>query len=320
MECIICSDGLNPEDSLRCSVCAGVHHYFCVGQGLKNFKKMSQETKANWKCATCKEKMKVKNIASPPLGSTFTAGNENVHHSTILPEALTKDYLDTKFNQLESKMFEMVENLKKDFKTRMDAMETKLAEKDTIIEDLESRLDDLENRSRISNIEIRGVPETKHEEVKALVQRIGVVIGCGDIQEDDIQVAHRVVTKRAEGPKPIIVHLKSRWLKNKWLAAHKKYKAENNFAPLKASEIHQTFKDVPISMFEHLTAKRKFLLSETRAFAKQANLKYVWTRDAVIFVREAEHAKVRKVSNPKQLEELKNVFKYKVGGAASSNA
>lgn len=303
------------DDCLKCCVCENTFHFFCVGQAERNFRKMSKVSKEKFKCAQCKTN---NSPPPPPLrsGDQGKTQDTNINKERKNEDQIQemKDFFETKFKHMENKMDEHAKELKTEFTKRLGVLETKLKEKDMVIEELESRIEELEIRSRICNVEIRGVPESRGEDVKAIVERIAEVIGCGEIREGDVQVAHRVFSRRSSGPKPIVAHLASRYMKNTWIAKYKQYKGSKNSTHILASELHNTFENTPVYLYEHITTKRKVLLSDTRAFAKQANLKYVWTKEGVIFVREEDRAKVYKITTAKQLEEVKNVFKNKVIG------
>lgn len=319
MICFRCKDSVFSEDALLCVLCKNQYHFLCVGVGEKNFKKMSKVNKEKFKCPTCKL-----NNSPPPNNeelekekaekSPFKLNSQEEKNEDM------KEYFETKFQHLENKMDALVENLKSEFNKRLETLENQLEVKNDIIEDLETRLDELEIRSRIANIEIRGVPETRGEDVKTIVEHIGRVIGCGDIHEGDIQVAHRVFSKQPRGPKPIVAHLGSRHMKNKWIAAYKQCKASRQFAPLLASELNSSLPETQIYVYEHITTKRKILLAETRDFAKKADLKYVWTREGAIFVREKENDQVHKITTAKHLAEVKLVFRNKISGTPDINA
>ncbi|KAI5742322.1 hypothetical protein M8J77_006110 [Diaphorina citri] len=311
MICANCKDEMVSEDSVKCYRCENTYHYFCVGLGDSVFRGMN---KKKFECSKCKSKPP----QIPANAEEFKQGKK--HNSTFKMENEEKSYFDMKFQHMENRMTQLTEELKSEFNKRLEVLENQLREKNQIIEDLRNEVDELEMRSRICNIEIRGVPESRNEDVKAIVERVGEMIGINEIREGDIQVAHRVFSKKSNGPKPIIAQLGSRFMKNKWISAYKQLKASRKFEPILASELHESFAKVPFYVYEHMTTKRKMLLAETRAFAKQANLKYVWTKEGAIFVREEERAKVHKVTNAKHVEELKRVFRNKVAETPGGSA
>lgn len=59
---------------------------------------------------------------------------------------------------------------------------------------LSKQMCDLEQYSRLNNVELKGIPETKGEDCLAVVQVIGEKIGC-PIADTDIDAVHRVPAK-----------------------------------------------------------------------------------------------------------------------------
>lgn len=144
----------------------------------------------------------------------------------------------------------------------------------------------VENRSRNANLEIRNFPEIKNENVDFIVANIGKAIGITNIQEGDIQVAHRVNAKKKDnnGSRSIIVNLRSRYIRNVWLQKYREFQKKGEGA-LTAKKIHGNLPDLQVFIHEHLTVSKKMLLNKIRAFAREKEFRFVWVKDAMILIK-----------------------------------
>lgn len=122
------------------------------------------------------------------------------------------------------------------------------------------------------------------------METLGKTIGITDIKEGDIEVAHRVNNRNgSKGNRPIVVHLSSRFPRNKWIQAFKQHKRD--FGNLTAKKLNGNLPDVILYMHEHLTVKKKILLKEVKNFASQKEIKFVWIKDGMILVKKNENEK-----------------------------
>ena len=74
----------------------------------------------------------------------------------------------------------------------------------------------LEIQSRKNNLEIVGLNETPGEDLYKILSKLGEVIDV-EIQKKDIDICHRVPTRRSIIPKPVIVRFINRWKKQEIL-------------------------------------------------------------------------------------------------------
>lgn len=320
MICSKCEDQLLAEDSLTCMACSMKFHYGCVSVAEANFRKMGSR-KNTWKCLDCQQQKKKKDETftiplkdSGDMSSLFMQLSQDIKNSvnSIREELNTNtNRMEQKMNEVLMKMNEM-QNKHEEMKIKQDEMAKENEELKKTISELkenyDQKIDSLENRTRMSNIEIRNMPETQGEDVLTIVQEIGRVIGISDIKEGDIQVAHRVDSRNRErGNRPIIAHLASRYLRNKWLQNFKNYRKANN--GLTANKINNNLPDALIYLNEHLTVKMKILLNKAKEFAKTKNIKYVWTKDAFILMKKDDSDRhVKKISSEKELDNYKKNF------------
>lgn len=175
-------------------------------------------------------------------------------------------------------------------------LESELKKRDRTIVELSEQvmfnsemIDDLQQRSRLSNIIIDGVQESKDEDVYKIVEVLGKRLGISNPSQD-IQAAHRVFSKNTSKPKPIVVRLLNSKTRDKWT---KSYRAKKLWTE-------------KVYINEHLTLKNQKLLAEAKKKAKENNFKYTWVKDCKILVRRNEKSKVFTI---RKMEDLDLAFR-----------
>ncbi|KAH7954727.1 hypothetical protein HPB49_021319 [Dermacentor silvarum] len=154
-------------------------------------------------------------------------------------------------------------------------------------EALARRIADMEQYSRLNNIEIKGIPCTQGEDCAVILKTIAEVVEC-PISSSDIDAVHRVPSKTAE--KSIIARFCSRDKKNEFIRKARK-------ARLRTSQIGLTgSKDNAVYVNEHLTIDNKRLFSKALALKKAMKWRYLWTENCHIRARKTEDSKVFRIS------------------------
>ncbi|KAJ0169576.1 hypothetical protein K1T71_012141 [Dendrolimus kikuchii] len=168
-----------------------------------------------------------------------------------------------------------------------------LHEKSNIIESMESKYNTLLNnysalqrefnsnnqRDRLLNIEIVGIPELKNENLETFILNIAKAAGV-NLSVDDILDANRITPKsKLHGrPRNIVVKLKNRILKENIISGTRRNRITTKDLDLPGDS-------KPIFINEHLTPYNKQLLKTCKDIAKTKLYQYVWTRNGRIFVR-----------------------------------
>uniref|UniRef100_A0A8D8V008 FP protein C-terminal domain-containing protein n=1 Tax=Cacopsylla melanoneura TaxID=428564 RepID=A0A8D8V008_9HEMI len=306
MECPRCEEPINPLDELQCIVCNKVYHYSCCGHTERNFNKMSAADKQKQRCTSCKDQKK--EVDSKGKDKSVPTKEKVAPPAKDLPSMERKlmEYFDSKFGLLEETIANQKNEVIQALSNQVSQLEQKLVERDHKILDLEEKVDMLENRSRISNLEIRNMPETKNEDVKFMVKKIGETIGVPNIQDCDIQVAHRVNNRNgSQGIRPVVVHLSSRYMRNIWIQKYKDFKKKEGGA-FSAKKVNGSLPDAKVFLHEHITVSKKLLLNDVRAFARDKNIQFVWVKDAMILVKKSEaDRQVTKISSKREFETFK---------------
>uniref|UniRef100_A0A8D8R0M1 FP protein C-terminal domain-containing protein n=1 Tax=Cacopsylla melanoneura TaxID=428564 RepID=A0A8D8R0M1_9HEMI len=194
---------------------------------------------------------------------------------------------------LEEKLTKMM-NLLLEQKVQIEKMEKKMNEQMEENKKLRSELkeakdevSDLQQRQRLNNIIINGIPEAKGENVIKIVESLGDKLGISN-PGFHIQVAHRVKTKTANKVRPIVVRLINTRTRDAWTMAFRQ---------------KQMWKQ-KIYVSEHLTKKNQDLLAKTKELKLKHQYQYVWVKDCRILVRKNEKSRVYAVRNEDDLERI----------------
>ncbi|KAI5633225.1 hypothetical protein NE865_14035 [Phthorimaea operculella] len=161
------------------------------------------------------------------------------------------------------------------------ALKSKLSD----LENLQNTLNDVEQRARLHNLEIFGIPEKNTENLVNIVSKIGAALNV-TVKSEDLEYVTRIQSrsKNAGLPKTVIVKFKSLILRDNFLSAARKKRG------LTSSDIQIPGEAKNVFINEHLTAKNKALLKKVRAVCKDLGFQSVWTRNAKIYIR--KHPKV----------------------------
>lgn len=134
-------------------------------------------------------------------------------------------------------------------------------------------------RDRILNLEIVGVPERKKEDLSEIITNIAKRINITMLPEDVLFINRITPRTKQEGrPKNIIVKLKNRLLKENFISGARKCRLTTNDLGLPGNA-------KPIFINEHLTLHNKHILQKCREIAKLKQIQYVWTRNGRIYMR-----------------------------------
>lgn len=304
-------------------------HYSCVPLTEAEFKKILPMNKAKWKCLSCK---KPKPISSPASLSTPT--------STIsLDIEALKAHIDAQFlnmrreiqldlnsmeSRIETQLSAFTQSLT-NLETRIDTLEADTAKKITKLEAdtideinklsqensalrseislLKVKWEDIEQRARMCNLEIQNVPEKRGENLHNILDALGKVINI-KLSPDCIKDVHRVAHNTStDKPKNIIVQLSSRRLRDDIIAA---VRVRRGLTYDQISSGGNAAIDSARRIFvnEHLTLKNKILYARTRDAASNGKYKYVWVKNACIFVRKDVDTKVITVRKESDLHRI----------------
>ncbi|KAF9423599.1 hypothetical protein HW555_001154 [Spodoptera exigua] len=183
-----------------------------------------------------------------------------------------------------------------------------LAQKD-YISNLELKIQDIQQRSRTSSIEVRNVPPINNEtaaDLSTIIAKVGAAVGM------PLDVAQLRDTYRLPGKegtvRPIIAELSSVQIKNQLLSSVRNFNKSNpNEGRLNTTCIGLSDDRRPVYVAEYLPVSSRKLFYLAREFSKQKGYKYCWTSNGNIFIRKEPGAKQVLIRSEKTLKDLQSV-------------
>ncbi|KAJ8717503.1 hypothetical protein PYW08_005902 [Mythimna loreyi] len=177
------------------------------------------------------------------------------------------------------------------------------------IHTLETKIEDLQQFSRPSCVEIRNVPVKDKEsavDLAAIVTRISKIVG-ESIDGQNIRDVYRLPGKPGIA-RPVVAEFTTVQAKNSLLTSVRSFNnKQQKETRLSTLNIGIPGDRRPIYVGDYLPASSKKLFFEAREFAKQMNYKFCWTNNGIILLREREGAKRILVKSEQTLRDLAQV-------------
>ena len=317
--CGICNEMLT--DKVHCGSCNLDLHYDCGGITEIGYRKLGEERKMSWRCHRCKNSQRlplpVAAAATPPdcsIASLLREIRELTARLTPLesvPEDVKAirsdiDMLKTSFNEVNIVLSELSERIKKN-EARLTRLEGLGKDQGKVIsavqvqlETINNDLNEREQFARLKNIELKGLPQMKNENLLDLVCSIGKKIQY-PILKSQIDFATRVQSRDPDQTKPIVVCFINRYVKEDFVAAARVY---SKTSPLMSSDIGLEAKNSRIFVNDHLTLRNKALLSKVKKTAKERGFQYVWVKYCKLFVRRDDTSPILNMKSEKDISKM----------------
>ncbi|CAB3224536.1 unnamed protein product [Arctia plantaginis] len=298
--------GENATDGTTCCLCKHQFDFACAGITEIGFRKLG-DRKKTWRCSDCKS---VSSSVAPShqqvsqqlseMRSTLDSIIRQLAPLATLVEDVktikqdisdlkvsdeyaqkTADKSLAKFDSLESRITRVEENV--------NVFHIVKADLDKFKEDLQ----DKEQWARANNVEIKGVPLTKSENLYDIVGVISKTIKCS-VRKEEINYIARVPSLRSDSSKTIIMALNNCYLKEEFVAAARKHKS------IVISDLG--FKgDGKVFVNDHLTPYNKALLKIVKDVATESNFRYVWVKHCKILVRKSDTSPIFRIRTEKDI-------------------
>ena len=157
-----------------------------------------------------------------------------------------------------------------------------------IKDDYSSRLNQLEQRSRIKNIEIVGLrkPNELESDTSLSVKFLKEVVGA-DVDTSDIDACHEVPSRRHDKKRVVIVAFKFRCKKDEIMENRSSLRTHNKDLSL----------DHRVYVNEQLSPQNRRLYAMAAKRKKELGFKFLWTKKGIPLLRKDEHSNVFKILN-----------------------
>jgi predicted RNase H-like nuclease (RuvC/YqgF family) len=287
--CSRCDETLSKDgDYVTCSGCASGMHYECSGLRESTHRNMSTQKRSEWRCVTCRTSK----------NRTNSSSNENLDIQAAITQINNKLEILTEVNLKVSKFQDSLSeiyNELKCYKEKVENLEQVIKEKDNKIETLETRLMDIEQYSRINNVEIIGIGKQPNENLEGLFEKLCEKINVQQITAEDIDTIHRLPSKKGN-EENIIVKFKGRKTRDRFLA-QRKIRITNG-------DLLGNHDSRGIYIRENNSKEFRKMFWEIRETARARGYTYVWSRDGKIYVKKTEGDKVTRIRTKEHISSL----------------
>lgn len=296
-------------DGTACSVCKRNFDFQCSGITETGYRRLG-DRKNTWRCPQCKSSASPSRPTSSPLPSQLDKMQEQLTNIVfqLAPLAtLVNDVksIKTELNTLRDSL-DMAHELLGNFSGSVKLLESRVSKVEKAIDDiptlqgevirLNQELQDRDQWARANNVEIRGVPLKKNENLYDIAEKIGS-ISAMTIKKEAINYIARIPTRVPNAEKPIVISFNNRYTKEEFVASARRNKKLN------LDNLGFTTGGV-FYVNDHLTQHNKNLLSKARSLAKENNFQYIWVKHCKIMARKSDTSPIFFIKTEKDLAKI----------------
>lgn len=182
-------------------------------------------------------------------------------------------FMSQQYDTLLGKVTDLEEEKRKQ-NGKIERLETIIKEKDKSIKTLQTRVRECEQYARNRNIEISGLELSENEDLYKIMNNIAQKIQV-PYNPNDIDIIHRVPSRRKEEPPKVIAQFTTRSNRNLWLQSKK-------YAKILSNEVTGGRATTAVYLNSHLTKEWKQLLWAAKQKLRPIGYKFVWFSEGKI--------------------------------------
>lgn len=236
------------------------------------------------------------------LRSDYTKMKLSINRIEVCNNEVCKDITNLQNSvQFASEQYDEIKNRLTSVNMELESTKktsTYVLELQTQVQILQGELNSQQQRDRIFNVEIVGVPETKNENLTEIIlklaDRVNVKITASDIEHINRIQSRQPIPGR---PRVVICKFRNRLHKDSIIAGARKLRG------LMTSDINLPGQE-KIYVNEHLTMYNKGLYKKCRDLAKIKQYNFVWIKNCRIYIRKNDISKHFFIDSEKDLAKI----------------
>ena len=291
--CSVCK--ITFTEGVHCASCSKFMDFGCAKISEGGWKRLGADRRAQWKCPACKTSSPAVSPNEPASLEAILSELRDVKRQLLGLPKLIDDIQDIKGELSQLKVTcEFTSAKLEDYGSRLSDLELKVAELEKLQESVNCLQTDMakikfefaaqDQRSRLNNVEIKGVPLKKGENLFSIFDSISHKINYNCPKTQFNYISRVPIFNSSE--KLIIVSFLNRYVKEDFLAAARANK------DLSACDIGYQGSSNRIYLNDHLSVEHKKLLSRVKAVAKEKSYEYVWVKHGKIHMLKNQSSKL----------------------------
>lgn len=302
----------------------------CAGVSANTFKSMSEAKREQWSCQLCRTSVnesagEILEADSQTKSASFLAQLAEVNKKMDLLLSLKRSVdslvqlpakvdellsLKSAVHTMERSIDDVVKSMDffskqydsllkhvsandaviKELKSEVGSLKSSLSVQSDEIQRLRSELNNSEQYSRRSNLEIHGLPCNPNEDLPSMLADIAEKAGISEFRSSEVDAVHRLPPSRGAIP-VVLVRFRAAITRDRWLSRRA------SLGPL-ARE-----RKLPRLFFnENLTPTNRELFWKARSKGKEKQYRFVWVKNANIYAKKTEGAPLVRVNCISDLE------------------
>lgn len=309
MNCASCGEKFN--DGVQCGVCKNHFDFKCASITETGYRRLGPERRAAWKCTSCRQLLSPSAVPVQSPEISLEAIMTKLNSMSMMLESLPG--LISEIKEIKADVAELKLSAKGTTK-KLQECDYSLSKLDTRITSVEAATCDMvavksqllssqrneltrDQWSRLNNIEIKGVPMKRNENLYELVDKIGTCINY-KVSKNQINYVSRFPSHNNK-EKAIVVSFLNRYVKEDFVASARIVKF---LSPVDLGLVGEQSQRIFVN--DHLSPDYKKLLTKTKQVAKDKGYQFTWVKFSKIHVRKNDTSHIIIINHDSDLNKL----------------